>query len=240
MSIKTKSSSRPKRRTKTQKFSTPSTNKGRLRRNKLKSATARLLRTTAFNELTLDQITTEAGIPTSVFYHYFPNKKELTLELLDEVYEQFHSGIIKAGPFDTFGQGVVAVNTGMLKLYKEYAGLMRCVTEPMFATRWKEHLYDWRNMTADGLAQFADPEYQDKAELSAIAHSMCTMTESVAYEIYVTRNPALRKRLPDVETAAEFLSTLWSRALFMRQPRFVDGSKFKALSHLTGERVSSK
>ena len=205
-----------------------------MRRSKLKSATARLFRTQAFNELTLEQITAEAEIPTSVFYHYFTSKKELTLELLDEVFDEFQSEVLEAGPFDTFGRGAVASITAMLKLYKENAGLMRCLTEPEFASRWQKHVYHWRERVARGLEEFADPNFKDMTECTGIAHVLSSMTESVAYELYVTRNPALRRLLTDIDTAAAFLSTMWSRALFMRQPDYVDAEQFAVLSHLKG------
>ena len=199
----------------------PATIKGRRRRNRLKKAAARLLRTHAFSDLTLEQITEQAEIPTSVFYHYFSNKAELTLELIDEVFEKFERGLL-------------TMHNALLKLHRENAGLMRCLTEPKFADRWQKHLYSWREKIALGLEEFADPEYRDEQELLGIAHALSTMSESVAYELYVTRNPSLRKLLPDIDSAANFLSIIWSRAVFARAPTHVDEARFSALSHLTG------
>ena len=212
----------------------PATVKGRMRRNRLKQAAARLLRTHAFSDLTLEQITEQAGIPTSVFYHYFSNKAELTLELIDEVFEKFERDVTLAGPYDNLELGLLSMHNALLKLHRENAGLMRCLTEPNFADRWQQHLYSWRKMIAIGLEEFADPEYRDEKELLGIAHALSTMSESVAYELYVSRNPSLRKLLPDIDSAARFLTILWSRAVFARAPTQVDEIPFSALSHLTG------
>ena len=212
----------------------PATIKGRRRRNRLKKAAARLLRTHAFSDLTLEQITEQAEIPTSVFYHYFSNKAELTLELIDEVFEKFEREVIQAGPYDNLELGLLTMHNALLKLHRENAGLMRCLTEPKFADRWQKHLYSWRRKIALGLEEFADPEYRDEQELLGIAHALSTMSESVAYELYVTRNPSLRKLLPDIDSAANFLSIIWSRAVFARAPTHVDEARFSALSHLTG------
>ena len=212
----------------------PATVKGRMRRNRLKKAAARLLRTHAFSDLTLEQITEQAEIPTSVFYHYFSNKAELTLELIDEVFEKFEREVTQAGPYGNLELGLLAMHNALLKLHRENAGLMRCLTEPNFADRWQQHLYSWREVIANGLEEFADPEYRDKKELLGIAHALSTMSESVAYELYVTRNPSLRKLLPDIDSAARFLTILWSRAVFARAPTQVDEIRFSALSHLTG------
>jgi AcrR family transcriptional regulator len=205
-----------------------------MRRNQIKRSTSQLLRTTAFNDLTLDQITNEADIPTSVFYHYFSNKQDLINELLNEVFMKFYEEVLKPGPYDAFGAGVLSCNTAMLKLYKNNAGLMRCATEPEFAPAWQALVFDWRKIVATGLTEFADPEFQDEIEIAALAHTMSSMSESVAYELYVIRNKALRRRLPDIETAADYLTSLWARALFLRPSRFTDETQFKVLSHLSG------
>jgi AcrR family transcriptional regulator len=215
-------------------YSAPTTAKGKARRENIKSVTAALLEEISYYELTLDQITKRVGVPISVFYHYFPTKRELVLELLDEVFDNFRNCVLEARPFGSFERGVVLNNRQVLRLYEEHGGLMRCVTQVddlAFAARWRDHMNWWRHACASGLREFAAPE-TEQLGLNVLIHALSAMTESFAYEFYLLRNDELRRRFPDADMAARFLTTLWVRAIFASNPQFVSAGEFPFLLEL--------
>lgn len=199
----------------------PNTRKGRIRRDLLKSATAELLRDYSYHELTLERITTKAGIPLSVFYHYFNAKEELVLELIEEVFVSFQNTVIAQAPHGTWERGIRREQLSLLNLYQSNVGLMRClyeVEDRRFSQRWREMLHDWRVRMAGSLAEFADPGARDPDELFAAVQALGGMTTEFAYQLLIVGNEQLRRSFPDLEAAADFLCTLWIRALFLQHP----------------------
>ncbi|HEY0105253.1 MAG TPA: TetR/AcrR family transcriptional regulator [Rhizomicrobium sp.] len=220
----------------------PTTKKGRARREKIKAVTAALLEETSYYELTLEQITKRVGIPISVFYHYFPTKRELVLELLDEVFDRFRGSMMSAQPFGSFERGVLLNNRQILGLYEDHSGLMRCVAQVddlAFAARWRDHMNWWRHACASGLREFATPG-TSRLDLNVLIHALSAMTESFAHEFYLLRNQELRRRLPDIDSAARFLTTLWVRAIFLSNPQYISINEFPFLLSLRDSETQSE
>lgn len=221
----------------------PPTIKGKARRRKLKEATARLLETISYHDLTLEQITRDAGIPTSVFYHYFQSKEQLANELADEIFEEFDQIVIAARPYGTFERGIRFVNGQLLRLYSRYVGVMRCVTEvetPEFAQRWRAHIWKWRRRLGNSLAEFSSLDAPDRVELVAVAHALCAMSETFAYEYCILANPDLHKKFRTAESAADCLSALWLRALFRKEPQDPSEIALRTLTSLIDRDTGSR
>lgn len=213
----------------------PATRKGRVKRGHIRKVTSELLREVAYHDLTLELITTRVGMPISVFYHYFPNKRALVLELLDEVFTDFRKTAAKDQPYGTGENGIYKVTAGIFRLYSENQGLMRClyeVEDPEFALRWREHLSNWHFRIAKGLEEFATSS-NDFTELLAIVHALGGMVETFAYERFVAESEPLKAFAPDIETAAAFLTTLWIRAVFLSNPKLIDPGRFPTLMGLS-------
>lgn len=213
----------------------PQTRKGKLRRDKLKRVTAKLLRDLSYHDLTLEKITKAADIPLSVFYHYFNSKKELVLELIDEVFVEFQETVAQAGPHGTWERGTYKAQLAILNLYTANTGLMRClyeVEDPDFSKKWRQLVGAWQTRLADGLRrEFAAPGADDPDELFAVANALDGMTLEFAYQLVVLRNERLCRAFPDLESAADFLNALWMRALFLKHPARLS-DKFTTLQAL--------
>jgi AcrR family transcriptional regulator len=213
----------------------PTTRKGKLRRQLLKDSMAELLQTVSYHDLTLDQITRNADIPISVFYHYFNSKRELALELLEEVFQEFRHKVHLGKPYGTFENGIKAANLELLRLYEKNTGLIRCLNEvedPEFAMRWRQIIGKWRKQVAGNLAEFADPPNDNKDELLAIIYALGGMTESFAQELLVFENAQLKSYFPTLEEASSFISALSIRALFLNHPVDKLSQQFNTLKNL--------
>ncbi len=191
-----------------------------MRRQSIRVATARLLETVPYYELTLEAITDAVGLPTSVFYHYFPSKRALLLDLIDELFAEFRREMGRAGPYESLEVGVAHNNRLILGMYRDHTGLMRClaqVDELALAARWREHLFGWRQVVGASLREYADPG-TSQCELDALAHTLSGVTESFAREYFVERNVRLLDAFPDTERAADFLTAIWIRTILLTNP----------------------
>lgn len=232
---KRKSASRPTGRDRSQPRPIPATRKGKFRRQQLKDAAIILLRTHSYHDLTLEQITGQAGIPLSVFYHYFNSKKEVVLELLEGLFAHFEERVTAGRPYGTWERGVRAALHELIELHRANVGLMRClaeVEEPEFAQRWRANLLNWRQRLASALTEFVDQGRSDKNELFAVVTALDGMTHTFIYDLVVVENPKLKKFLRHTEDAVEFLTTLWMRALFQSEPRGERTPQFTTLARL--------
>ncbi len=212
----------------------PQTKKGRLRRGILKTATAELLKDYSYHELTLDRITSRADIPLSVFYHYFNTKKELVLELIEEVFVELASTVNAQAPHGTWERGIRHEQLSLLTLFSENVGLMRCLHEVEdleFSQRWRQKITEWHSRMAHSLREFAGAETPDEDELFAIIRALGGMTSEFAYQLVVARDERLNRTFPDLDSAADFLNALWIRTLFLQHPtRLAD--RFETLQSL--------
>lgn len=194
-----------------------------------------MLESISYHDLTLEQITRDAGIPTSVFYHYFSSKEELARELADEIFAEYDHLMKSARPFGTFERGIRFANLELLRLYSRYVGVMRCLTEveaPHFAERWREHTYKWRRGMGKNFLEFCDSSSPDEDELIATAHTLSMLSDAFAYEYCVLANPDLRRKFTTLEFAADFLSSMWLRALFLKHPTAENETVFSTLNSL--------
>ena len=215
----------------------PMTAKGRKRREAIKQSAAELLKSTSYHKLTLEQITSGADIPTSVFYHYFANKDELVIELLDDMFREYQDAMDEYRPFGTFERGIDMSNLQLLKLYDRRAGLVRAAMEtriPEFTDRWRENVKNRRTRIANGLREFTSKGKgaSDIVELKAISSTLSVMSEGFAYEYCILGNTDLKRRFANFESAADFLTTIWTRALFLGEPNESDTSAFTTLKGL--------
>lgn len=199
----------------------PQTKKGRMRRDILKAATADLLKDYSYHELTLERITSRADIPLSVFYHYFNTKKELILELIEEVFVEFEKTVASHAPHGTWERGMWREQLSLLALFSANVGLMRCLYEVEdleFSQRWRQKVNDWHGRMAVSLREFAGNELPDNDELFAIIRALGGMTNEFAYQLIVAGDERLKRTFPDLESAADFLNALWIRTLFLQHP----------------------
>ena len=199
----------------------PQTKKGRMRRDILKAATAELLKEYSYHDLTLERITSKADIPLSVFYHYFNTKKELVLELIEEVFVEFASTVTAYAPHGTWERGIRREQLALLTLFSANVGLMRClyeVEDTEFSQRWRLKITDWHTRMAIGLREFAGDETPNDDELFAIVRALGGMANEFAYQLIVARDERLNRTFPDLESAADFLNALWIRTLFLQHP----------------------
>jgi AcrR family transcriptional regulator len=201
----------------------PVTSRGRATRQRLKDALSRLLQDRAFHQIRLEDITQEAGVRVSLFYHYFPSKIDITQEVLAELLDGFR-GDVEARPKSEHPlEAIHYANQRMVALYSANPGAMRCLFEvheesAPFASMWRSLTLDWNRRIATNLRRQFPEAFVDDAQYLSLAYALAGMVDNFLIEYFVYRNATLQQAHPTPDDVARFLTTLWLRTLFLANP----------------------
>ena len=100
---------------------------------------------------------------------------------------------------------------------------MRCLVQvadevPEFRALWNEHNATWSKRIAKSISRRL-PRGQDNDDISlSMAYALGAMVDGLINEVYVHRSSDLRKLLKSPREAAELLSVIWYRALYLEDP----------------------
>jgi AcrR family transcriptional regulator len=215
----------------------PVTRRGRATRQRLKNALSRLLQDQAFHQIRLEDITREAGVRVSLFYHYFPSKIDITQEVLSDLLAGFQGDVGARPKGEHPLEAIHYANQRMVALYSANPGAMRCLFEvheesAPFASMWRNLTLDWNRRIAANLRRQFPDAFADEAQYLSLAYALAGMVDNFLIEYFVYRNPTLQQAHPTADDVARFLTTLWLRALYLSNPpdHFLDPmSGFKVI-----------
>jgi AcrR family transcriptional regulator len=213
----------------------PKTKRGRETRERLKTALIELLQERAYQEIRLEDITDRAGSRVSLFYHYFQSKADIAQEVLTDMLEAFKLEVGRrqkdADPLAT----IHYANQRTVALYANNPGAMRCLVDSKddsapFAQTWRSITLDWNRRIAASIArQFPGALPRNDAYL-ALAFALSGMVDDFLFEYFVNEQAALRQAYPTHDAVAAFLTTLWCRALYLRNPGDITSPGFTEIS----------
>lgn len=199
--------------------------RGEQARARLKEAAARVLERVGYRQMRVVDVTLEAGVASGLFYHYFPDLKTLTIEVLQDFMQRFEAiedierGVAKG---DWYGR-MHAHNRAVVESYARSPGIMRCMVQlgdeqPEFGELWRASYHRRLELLARAM-----PRLFPDAKLSgAQAHLVTTMLggigEHLLSEYYIVRAPALREMELDEAEMTEWISVMFYRALFLENP----------------------
>lgn len=199
----------------------PVSSRGQKRRELIKAAARIVLERIGYHAMKVTDVATEAGVAVGLFYHYFPDLKSVTCEVLSDFLDEL-SATPHAEPEDRFE--VIFIPTLIwANAYAEHPGLMRCLVQvadevPELRALWHKHNSTWTRRIAKSIARrFPEGQLSENFSLS-IAYALGSMVDGLINEVYVLRNADLRKLLKSPREAAELLSAIWYRALYMENP----------------------
>jgi len=199
----------------------PVSARGQKRRELIKAATRSVLERVGYHAMKVTDVATEAGVAAGLFYHYFSDLETVTREVLSDYLEELAT-TPHPEPQDRFD--VIFIPTLVwAKAYKEHPGLMRCLVQvadevPEFRALWNEHNATWSRRIAKSIARRLPAGPANENFSLSIAYALGAMVDGLVTEVYVHRNGDLRKLLKSPREAAELLSAIWYRALYLENP----------------------
>lgn len=199
----------------------PVSARGQKRRELIKVATRSVLERVGYRAMKVTDVASEAGVAVGLFYHYFPDLKTVTCEVLGDFLEEL-SATPHPDPEDRFD--VIYIPTLVwANAYEEHPGLMRCLVQvgdevPEFRAMWNKLNATWSRRIAKNIARrFPEGQLSEDFSLN-FAYALGSMVDGLIHEVYVHRNSDLRKVLKSPREVAELLASIWYRALYMENP----------------------
>ena len=122
--------------------------------------------------------------------------------------------------------------------YRDHPGLIRALVHfdeehPEFHDLYSRVNRDWNQRIAETIHRRCPDANLSEGEAISVAFAVGGMVDKFLFEIYVERNPALLADLPTPEDTARFLTIMWFRAVYVRNPSAADLGKFGNLARMT-------
>ena len=199
--------------------------RGELARARLKEAASRVLERVGYRQMRVADVTGEAGVAAGLFYHYFPDLKTLTIEVLRDFMQRFEQidAIERDVARGDWHARIVAHNRLVVQSYARSPGIMRCMVqvgdeEPEFGEIWRASYYRRLELLVRALPRLFPQAELGTAQARLLTTLLAGIGEHVLTEYYIVRAPALRDLVLNEEQMAEWISAMFHRALFLQNP----------------------
>jgi AcrR family transcriptional regulator len=199
--------------------------RGERARARLKDAALVVLEREGYHKMRIADVTREAGVAQGLFYHYFPDLKSLTLEVLTDFAQAAGDPVevekdVARG--DWYGR-IYAYNLVIVRSYARRPGIMRCLLqladeEPDFSAMLRERYRSQLMWLVDLMPKlFPDMRFR-KHQALMVVYSLAGIGEGLLREYFINESRTLRAANLSVEEFVELLSTMFYRALFLEHP----------------------
>jgi AcrR family transcriptional regulator len=219
--------------------------KGERTRDKLKIAAVTVLNKLGYQRMRISDICKAAGISSGSFYIYYANKDEITIDVLTEflntIEETYRSGPTPKSAYEA----VYQANLTYIAAARANAGLFRCALQfldeaPAFAAHEHRVTHMHIKRTAENILRHAGDSSPDPDAILLAAYTLGGMIDELCRRLLVYKDPHLQavtdSCAPRDEEIAEFLSVLWYRALYAKDPEGPRFAPAKALAALSAAR----
>ncbi|MBL4837474.1 MAG: TetR/AcrR family transcriptional regulator [Kordiimonadaceae bacterium] len=194
----------------------------------LKVAVAELLNDTPYQDLHITSICEQANVGAGTFYRYFPSKRELTEEVLEDVIAKFSSLMSNAGRLKR-GQSMFELlteaNVTFIKFADANHGLFRCLLnaddqEYRLGSIVERSTASWALRVTKSILRSNESLHEACTLISA--HCLASMTDDIVARLTFRQDDTLRNLISDSgldeENLAKFLAVLWHRVIFGCDP----------------------
>ena len=199
--------------------------RGAQARRKLKDATEKVLERVGYHKMRVVDVTQEAGVATSLFYHYFPDLKTIALEVLTDFVKELEAfGEIEEGiaQDDWYGR-ILAHNRLYVDKYATHPGIMRCLLQvsdevPEFDELFRESTIRQVRSMANSIIQMFPTARLSEEDMVLFVYSVAGIAEMLLRGYYISKDSALTSKAMTNAEVAELLSVVMHRALFLESP----------------------
>jgi AcrR family transcriptional regulator len=194
-----------------------------LTKNRLKEATRTVLERVGYRQMRVADIAKEAGMAVGLFYHYFPDIKTATCEILADFMDQMTVAAREAPTSGDLFDTLCAQFEVLIGHFEKQPGLMRCMIQvsdeiPEFGEIWERSNRQWTRSFARYLADSMGAEQPNSNTMLLIAYCLGSISDGVLHECYVQRNPDLVSRIKSTRDLSELMATLIYRSVFLENP----------------------
>jgi AcrR family transcriptional regulator len=211
--------------TKTDKHPGARSARGARARAGLKEAALAVLERQGYHKMRIADVTTEAGVAQGLFYHYFPDLKSLTLEVLTDFARASNDPqvIEKNVPRGDWYARIYAHNLLIVRSYARRPGVMRCLLQlsdedEVFSAMLRENYRNQLMWLVDLMPKLFPEVRFRKNQALMVVYSLAGIGEGLIREYFINESKTLCAAQLSVEQFAELLTTMFYRALFLQHP----------------------
>lgn len=199
--------------------------KGARARAKLKVAALTVMERLGYHKMRIVDVTTEAGVASGLFYHYFKDLKSLTLEVLGDFVA--HSlkleDIEKDVPKGDWYQRMLAHNRLVIQSYAERPGIMRCLLQLAdededFSKLLRHNYMEQLGWLSQQMAKLFPQAALSDHQAMMVVYALAGTGETILRDYYINREPALVAEQVTIDEMAELISVIFYRGLFLENP----------------------
>ena len=199
--------------------------RGLATRERLKSAALSVLDRKGYSQMTVADVTREAGVAAGLFHRYFPDLRTLTVELLTEVIAGLGDTATlekDVSPGDWMGR-IRAHIAPAVANHARRPGLVRAMNQladecPAFRHQLRDFYQAQLELLSEQMPRLFPDAKLTSAESLLIVYALGGIAEVALRERYILRNPAFRDLQLSPEELADWLAVLFYRALFAANP----------------------
>ncbi len=199
--------------------------RGEKARDKLKQAAMVVLERVGYHKMRIADVTGEAGVAAGLFYHYFPDLKSLTLEVLEDFVASSHDieDIEKDVPRGDWYERMLAHNLLIARAYAERPGITRCLLQmadedPGFSRLLREHFIEQLGWLVKQMPRLFPEAGLTEHQALMVIYTLSGMGETLLRDYFVNRQPELTAGNLAVEEITELLTVMLYRGLFLQNP----------------------
>lgn len=201
--------------------------RGEITRDKLKLSAVRILDKVSYRDIRVSDICKGAGVSPAAFYLYFKNRTDLTVHVLTEFLDALYAfEASSSGQANTTFDSIYYSNLIWLRACRANAGLVRCLLQlsdetQEFATIFQKFGHEYYQRIAKRTVERSHGAVSDATAL-LIAYTLGGMIDDLVRRLFIGKGKELQTLVSEVtpseEAFAEFLTVLWYRALYCRDP----------------------
>lgn len=201
--------------------------KGERTRDRLLVAAAEALEARGYTRLRVKDICERAEVSPAAFYQYFPNREAITIEVLGDFMQSTVRLAQPVAPGAARFEALYAANLAFIASARVNVGLARCVLQvgdlvPSFRRRAEQLNVEWYEHVTATILPTARRGGAEHNAVRLAVHALGGMMDDLVRTTLLAPGPQVRRLVNDTaptdEALAEFLSVLWYRALFGRDP----------------------
>lgn len=199
--------------------------RGEKARKNLKRAALEVMDRVGYHKMRIADVTGEAGVAAGLFYHYFPDLKTLTLEVLqDFVAESLKvEDIEKDVPKGDWYQRILAHNTLITRAYAERPGITRCLLQladedPDFSHFLRQHFVEQLGWLVKQMPRLFPQARMNEQQRLLVVYTLAGSGETLLRDYYINREPALTAAQLSADEMAELITVIFYRGLFLENP----------------------
>ena len=197
--------------------------KGERTRCRFKAAAARILGEKGYHDLRMGDICDEVGLSHGAIYEYYANKKEIAVEVLDDLFAHAEQLMLAVEPTGDEFSRLHQVNLAWVRIFGENAGLMRSMRQASddieeFRQTYVSFNSRWYDRIAEHILRVVGSPPRAATASKLLARALGGMADEVLHDVYIRRVSDVTDLAESPETLAKVISILWYRLAYLSNP----------------------